>query len=74
MWPFSPQTKLPRELKLSYPLKFLLSCLMRCEFLFVSLLACAESNTVESAARDLARILSQPILKKFAALTMVVLQ
>jgi hypothetical protein len=49
------------------------SCVMRCEFLFVSLLACTERNTVESATRDLARILSQ-LLKKFAALMIVVLQ
>jgi hypothetical protein len=48
MQPFSSETKLPREPKLSYALKFELSCVMRCEFLFVSLLACTECNTVES--------------------------
>ena len=41
MLPFSSETKLSKEPKLSY--------LMRCEFLFVSLLTCAECNTVESA-------------------------
>jgi len=40
MPPFLPETELPREPRLS--------CVMRCEFLFVSLSACAEYNTVES--------------------------
>jgi hypothetical protein len=48
MSPFSSETKLPKELKLSCELKFELSCELRCEFLFVSLLAWTECNTVES--------------------------
>lgn len=48
MQPFLTETKLPREPKLSCELKFEPFYVMRCEFLFVSLLACAEDNTVES--------------------------
>ena len=52
MSPFLPETKLLREPKLSCALKFELSCVMRCEFLFVSLLPCAEYNTVERLGRS----------------------
>ena len=48
MSPFLPEMELPREPKLSCELKFELSCVMRCEFLFVSLSACGKCNTVES--------------------------
>ena len=49
MSPFLSETKLPRAPKLSCELKFELSCELRCEFLFVSLLAWAQCNTVESS-------------------------
>ena len=52
MSPFLPETELPREPKLSCALKFEFSCVMRCEFLFVSLSACAKCNTVERLGRS----------------------
>ena len=65
--PFLRETKLPREPELSCELKSELSCVMRCEFLFVSLLTCAEYNTVESGVNSdwafVSNVLTSRLLK-----------